>query len=89
MNSFIKEFFINLFKAKKIKMPSLSPTDLRYNPLSIDEDIFIPVRGGELSLMKDSERFTMDRYLHKPYSVKELLEQDQRITVMMKNINWV
>lgn len=41
----------NQFVKKKFVNPSTGKLDMRYNPLSMDEDIFVPSRGG-----KDSTR---------------------------------
>lgn len=64
----------NLFPPKE-KLKIMSDADLRYNPLAIDEDIFIPVRG-ELSLVPDYSKFSMDNYLYKTHCSTYFLDAD-------------
>ncbi len=48
--------------------------DLRYNPLSIDEDYFIPVRGGDTGTKIE------------PLAVKQLQEKQQDVEYIQKKL---
>lgn len=37
----------NLLKRNAVVNKTTGQVDLRYNPLSVDEDYFLPVRGGD------------------------------------------
>lgn len=56
-----KAYCKELFHDKKVVMPRV---DLKYNPLAIDEDIFIPVRSSNFELVSESSKYHMDKYLY-------------------------